>query len=99
MLFGFAWWRVSRQSPSGWLPDLLMPALAVLVVTVVTLAWVRHNLAIHQRKGPRRGLPAVDTAWRRDSLGRVVEFVPSLEEARVVRIRVQGYVKRYEVES
>ena len=97
LLLALAWWVVLRRDARTWLPELLVPAVAVVVVTVVTLYWVRHNLGIYQRKGPRKGLPAGDAPWVQDSLGRRLEFASGVSNARVVRVDLDGDVKRYEV--
>lgn len=98
VLLGVAWWAVLRRDPGTWVAQLLVPAVAAVVVTAVTLAWVRHNRGIYQRKGPRRGVPAVDEPWTRDSLGRPLAFAPDVLHARVVRLELADGVKRYEVQ-
>jgi len=92
-----AWWGVLRRDTHTWIPQLLVPVVAFVVVTVLTLAWVRHNLGIYQRKGPRRGLPDAEAPWTHDSLGRQLELEPGLRDARVVRVDLDGDVKRYGV--
>lgn len=98
-LLALAWWDVLRRDSRTWLPELLVPAITLVVVTVVTLYWVRHNLGIYQRKGPRKGLPDADAPWVADSLGRRLEFAPGVADARVIRVGIEGDVKRYEVGS
>ena len=85
-VFGVAWWLVLRRDPGSWLPDLAVPVVSLVVVTVVTLAWVRHNLGIYRRKGPRRGLPAVDAPWTHDSLGRALSLPTGVATARIVTV-------------
>ena len=100
LLLGVAWWAVLRRDPQSWLTQLVVPAVAAVVVTAVTLLWVHHNLGIYQRKGPRRGLPDADLPWTSDSLGRRLEIPHGLEDARVLRLVLDGTdggVKRYEV--
>jgi hypothetical protein len=98
LLLGVAWWDVLRRDARTWLPELLIPAVTLVVVTGVTLLWVKHNRGIYQRKGPRKGLPAADAPWALDSLGRTLEFAPGVEDARVIRLGLAGDVKRYEVD-
>lgn len=97
VLLLLAWVLVLQRDPRTWLYQLAVPVVTLVVVTVVTFAWVRHNLGIYVRKGPRRGLPAVDRPWTSDSLGRRLELPTDLAEARVVRLTVRGDVKAYEV--
>ena len=99
VVLGLAWWGVLRRDARTWLPELLVPSAALVIVTVLTLLWVRHNRGIYQRKGPRKGVPEVDAPWTADSLGRRLELPPSALDARVVRVVVDGDVKRYEVVS
>lgn len=94
---GIAWWAVLRRDHRTWLPELLVPTASLVVVTALTLLWVRHNLGIYQRKGPRRGVPEANEPWVSDSLGRRLELPGDVAGARVVRVVVDGDVKRYEV--
>jgi hypothetical protein len=94
---GLAWYAVLHRDARTWLPQLLIPTVSLVVVTALTLLWVRHNLGIYQRKGPRRGIPAVDQPWTADSLGRRLELPAAVEAAPVVRLVLDGDVKRYEV--
>lgn len=98
LLLGVAWWQVLVRDPRSWLYELAVPVVSVVVVTALTLAWVRHNLGIYQRKGPRRGVPAAEAPWTADSLGRQLVIAPGTDTARVVRLDLHGAVKRYEVE-
>ena len=94
---GVAWWAVLRRDHRTWLPELIVPTVALVVVTALTLLWVRHNLGIYQRKGARRGIPEVHAPWVSDSLGRRLELLSHAAGARVVRVVLDGDVKRYEV--
>ncbi len=97
VVLGLAWWAVLRRHPDSWLPDLMVPVIAALIVTPLTLAWVRHNRGIYERKGPRRGVPAVDAPWTTDSLGVPLEFSEQARHGRLVRLTLVDGVKRYEV--
>lgn len=95
LVLGLAWARVVSGQVRTWLPELAIPAIAAMIAVAITTVWVRHNLAIYQRKGPRRGLPAADERWHADSLGRRIELADDVLEANVVRIDLVGDVKRY----
>lgn len=97
LLFAVTWWLVLRRNPSAWLPELAVPVVTLVVVTALTAAWVRHNLKIYQRKGPRRGLPDSKAPWRTDSLGRRLHFQRTARSASVVTVSVRGNTKHYEV--
>jgi len=97
VVFAVAWWLVLRRDPGSWLPDLAVPVVSVVVVTALTLLWVRHNTGIYRRKGPRRGLPAVDAPWTHDSLGRPLALSDEARSGRVVSVDVVDGMKRYEV--
>jgi hypothetical protein len=94
---GIAWWAVLHRDHRTWLPQLVVPTASLVVVTVLTLLWVRHNLGIYQRKGPRQGVPEVDDPWVSDSLGRRLDLPADVAGARHVRVVLDGDVKRYEV--
>jgi len=99
VVLGLAWWRVLDRDPREWVYELSVPVVSLVAVTVLTLWWVRHNLGIYQRKGPRRGVPAVDAHWSHDSLGRALVLDEGVTTGRVVRVVLEGDVKRYEVRS
>jgi len=44
--------------------------LTVLICSVLTLLWVRYNVGIFHRKGPRKTLPSVSEECEADHLGR-----------------------------
>jgi hypothetical protein len=94
-----AWWAVLQRDSRTWVPELLVPAVALVVVTALTLLWVRHNLGIFQRKGPRTGLPETHAPWERDSLGRHLDLPVAALSARQVTLVLDGDVKRYEVQA
>jgi hypothetical protein len=99
LALGAAWWGVLRRDSRTWLPELLVPVVALVVVTALTLLWVRHNLGIYQRKGPRTGLPHSDAPWLTDSLGRHLDLPVAALSARHVRLVLDGDTKRYEVDA
>ena len=51
-----------------WLAALMGAVLAV------TIWWIRHNVAIYRRKGPRRGRPEKPPRTDEDRLGRDVHW-------------------------
>ena len=68
----FYWW--SLVLPATLLSDAVWAILAILVVSlctvVLTLGWVRYNLGIYRRKGPRRKNLDVPEVFAMDALGR-----------------------------
>ncbi|MBF8259511.1 MAG: hypothetical protein HW377_1885, partial [Actinobacteria bacterium] len=68
----FYWW--SCVLPTTLLSDAALAILAILVVSlctvVLTLGWVRYNLGIYRRKGPRRKIPDAPERFVVDALGR-----------------------------
>jgi len=68
----FYWWYcvlpATLLSDAAW---ALFDIFAVSLCTVVlTLGWVRYNLGIYRRKGPRRKIPDVSERFVVDALGR-----------------------------
>jgi hypothetical protein len=97
LAFVACWWLVLRRDPRTWREELAVPLASLLLVAVVTLVWVRHNLGIFRRKGPRRGLPAVDAPWTHDTLGRPLDLPRAAVTASVVELVVVDGEKVYRV--
>src|SRR4030067_1849747 len=55
------WWHqaIPQISVEDASVAFLVIFLTVLATSVLTLLWVRHNVGIFRRKGPRQNLPAV----------------------------------------
>lgn len=97
LLFLWGWQRVLASHPSfAELRSLLFGA--VLVVPVLTLAWIAHNRGIHRRKGPRRAVTPATLRYETDFNGRSVHADwPALAAAQVIRVAIDGPHKRYQV--
>jgi hypothetical protein len=94
------WWnRVLPQIDSG---DAVVALVFIsgtgLITVIATLLWVRYNIGIFRRKGPRRNLPHVSENHDTDFLGRRIEPAESgsLKTARLVIVSLEGEVKKYE---
>ncbi|MDQ3327944.1 MAG: hypothetical protein M3506_05440 [Chloroflexota bacterium] len=75
-------------------------AVMTAVVVVITLAWVRHNLRIFERKGARRGRPFLQPRLDVDRLGRRTDWefyggAAGAMDASLVLIETHGNQKRY----
>ena len=68
----FYWWYCVL--PVTFLSDAALAILAILVVSLctvaLTLGWVRYNLGIYRRKGPRLKNSDVPEVFAMDALGR-----------------------------
>jgi hypothetical protein len=80
--------------------------LAVLmgVVLTVTIWWIRHNVAIYRRKGPRRGRAENPPRTHEDRLGRRVEWAlpgeaPAARDERHLVVEIAGDLKTYRREG
>lgn len=90
----FYWW--SCVLPTTLLSDAALAILSILGVSLCTVAltmgWVRYNLGIYRRKGPRRKNPDVLEVFAMDALGR--ELVHAGWEAqrasRLITVSVDG---------
>ena len=86
----FIWWGQVLQVTS--LPEAALAVLVLLSVSlltaVATAGWVRYNLGIYRRKGPRRTVPDVAEDVGTDALGRklVHPGAGELRSARVVTV-------------
>lgn len=66
------WWK--QVIPQVTVEDASMAFLVIfltlLICSVLTLLWVRYNVGIYFRKGPRKNLPFVSEERETDFLGR-----------------------------
>jgi len=66
------WWN--QVIPQITVADASMAFLVIfltfLICSVLTLLWVRYNVGIFRRKGPRKNLPSVSEERESDYLGR-----------------------------
>ena len=75
-------------------------AIVVGAVLAVTLWWIRHNMNIYRRKGPRTGRPAIPPRTDEDRLGRPIRWQleggnqAALDAGHLV-VDVDGAVKVY----
>lgn len=96
------WWNSVLPQVDSTEPSiaLLFIGVTVLVTVLVTALWVRYNIGIFRRKGPRRRLTRVTEKTGTDYLGRTIERPlgpESLKTARLVVVSVEGESKKYEV--
>jgi len=94
---GFVWlWLLVAARPwdSRGLTWLILGSL--LLMPLITGAWVRHNRALHRRKGERQAVATADMSYAQDWHGRAVQADwATLRRNRSVTIEVEGVHKRY----
>jgi hypothetical protein len=94
---GFAWmWVLVAAQPweSQRLVWLIVGSLVIL--PVLTFAWILHNRSIHRRKGERRAVATADMTYTHDWHGRSVHAEWALlQRCRFVVISVDGAHKQY----
>lgn len=94
--FAWLWLVVLRRfdtEPYFW----LLAGLSLVVIPALTLIWVRHNLALYRRLGPRRGVRPAPPPAGRDFNGRRIEADwATLAGAQCVRVQLVGDAKRFE---
>ena len=97
VLFFWAWERVLSSWPSTDLfASLRLLALIGSLCGVVITLWIRHNIGIFRRKGPRMGVRQASMSFSRDSLGREVALsAPDVFQARCVVVGLEGGRKVY----
>ncbi len=98
-LFVYCWFRVLPQIRSrDAVIALAFIGVSILATVIPTLLWVRYNIGIFRRKGPRRNPTLVTEERDTDVLGRRIgQTGPgSLKAARLVVVSVEGERKNYE---
>lgn len=69
LLFFGAWWRVLATQRLSY-PTLGWLVLgSLIVIPLITLMWLRHNIEIHERKGPRLQVRTSDERYEHDWQG------------------------------
>lgn len=94
---GFVWlWMLVAARPwdSQGLTWLILGSLVLM--PLLTGAWVLHNRSIHRRKGDRQAVAPVSMAYAHDWHGRTVQADwDVLRRSRYVTVEVKGDHKRY----
>lgn len=94
---GFVWmWVLVARRP--WESDRLVWLVlgSLLILPLLTFAWIRHNRSLYRRKGERRAVTRASPAYDHDWHGRVVEADwAALLRARCIDISVHGNRKLY----
>ena len=94
---GFVWmWVLVARQP--WESERLVWLVlgSLLILPLLTFAWIRHNRSLHRRKGERRAVTVASPTYDRDWHGRVVEADWSrLLGERCIVISVNGQRKLY----
>jgi len=99
ILFVYWWGQVIPQvSFEDAIISFLVIILTAMVTSILTLLWVRHNINIFRRKGPRKGLPTVSEERFVDHLGRTISHPGNdiLKASRVVIVSSEGTGKSFE---
>lgn len=90
----FYWW--SSVLPITLLSDASLAILGIFVVSlctvVLTLCWVRYNLGIFRRKGPRLKITDVSERFAMDTLGRDLVHAgwEAQRASRLITVSVDG---------
>lgn len=95
----FYWWNevIPQTNVDDAAMAFLVIFLTVLLSSVLTLLWVRYNIGIFRRKGPRKILPAVSEERDADPLGRTLDHpgTETLKSAPVVVVSHEGERKKF----
>lgn len=90
LLFVALWYRVYGVTT---LRDITGAAVYLagitIVYTLMMTLWIRHNLSIYRRKGPRRkGVVVMDFAAIHDRLGSYIVSPPGIKEKQTIIVTV-----------
>jgi hypothetical protein len=69
-------------------------------VLAITIWWIRHNVGIYRRKGPRRGHPELEPRTDEDRLGHALRWAlddgaPGAMTAQHLVVELDGTLKTY----
>lgn len=86
-VFLWAWVTVMHYTAvQTMIGTVILLVAGMAAVEVVDLMWIKHNLNIYKKKGPRKSVPKVGQQYRRDFLGRalIAEQCSLLEDDLIV---------------
>lgn len=93
----FFWWRqvLGFTRSQDVIFVLIFIGVTVVITTLLNLIWVRHNVGIFRRKGPRTRVTEVAQDRASDSLGRPIQLpaAGSIRRSRVVTVSASEKVK------
>lgn len=94
---GFVWmWLLVGRQPWESARLYWLIAGSIVVLPLVTGAWVWHNRALYRRKGERRAVARAEAAYAYDWHGRSVDADwQDLKHSRYVTVSVSGRRKLY----
>lgn len=97
VVFGLLWARVlARPGARDAIQSTMVLLLAlVAVVTLVTWAWIAHNVALARRRGGRRAGTPARVVPERDLLGRVLLVDPDVARAGLIVVSVDEVGKTF----
>jgi hypothetical protein len=97
-------WREGETSLAAFADTGVRLAVLAGTVLAVTTWWIRHNMGIYRRKGPRNGRPPNVPRIDEDRLGRPIEWAMTgghvaARDARHLVIEVENETKTYRTMS
>lgn len=95
-------WTEHKATAAALFGTATRVGVCVGIVLGLTMWWVSHNVAIHRRKGPRRGRPDVAPNTANDRLGRSLVWdvrggVDGARAADHLIVDIAGDAKAYRV--
>jgi hypothetical protein len=89
-----------KATPDAFRDTLLQLAVLMGVVLAITTWWIRHNVGIYRRKGPRQGRAEIAVAVDRDRLDRQIRWampggVRTARAQQHLVVELDGDVKTY----
>ena len=97
VLFCWGWYKMLTGWPrADLIASLRLLALFASFCGIAVTLWIRHNLGIFRRKGPRAGVTQARADFSTDALGREVERgSPDAWQMQSVCVELRGDVKLY----
>lgn len=97
LLFVYFWYITLAYKFSGRRQFLELLGLFLFTVAIFSVAvtWVRHNIKIWLRKGPRKQVPVVNKTVVSDRFGRQLELSEEALNSNYIKIIVNKKTKKY----
>lgn len=69
-----------------------------IIIIGVSYAWIKHNIHLYEKKGPRTGIRTVKDKFKQDALGSIIHAdIKAIKKARFINIQIKENNKFFKV--